>query len=168
MDMEATERLELPMIAPGQAQKELFHNEALHLLEAVVAGAVEELERNDPPPSPVAGTCYLVGANPTGDWSTHARHLAAFSGAGWRFVAPVVGLNVMVKNSGSTATYMPGGWEVGILRASQLVVEGEQVIGARAAAIADPAGGSLIDSEARIAVAGILSAMRQHGLIAPE
>lgn len=43
-----------------------------------------------------------------------------------------------------------------------------QVVGARAAAIADPAGGTVIDSEARTAVAGMLSAMRQHGLIASE
>ena len=166
--MEATERLALPLIVPGQAQKELFHNEALQLLDAAVAGAVEEDSRNDPPQSPVAGACYLVGDMPTGEWSLHAGHLAAFSGAGWRFVTPVVGLKVVVKTSGATATYMPEGWEVGIVRASQLEIEGEQVVGAQAAAVADPQGGNVIDSEVRIALAGILSAMRQHGLIASE
>lgn len=166
--MEATERLALPMIVPGQAQKELFHNEALQLLDAVVAGAVEEWGRNDPPQSPTPGACYLIGDAPTGVWSLNGGYLAAFSAAGWRFVAPVVGLRVIVKTSGATATYMPGGWEVGTLRGSQLVVEGEQVVGARAAAVADPAGGTVIDSEARTAVAGMLSAMRQHGLIASE
>lgn len=166
--METTQRLALPLIVPGQAQKELFHNEALLLLDAAVAGAVEELARNDPPQSPAAGACYLIGDAPTGEWALYAGHLAAFSGAGWRYVAPVVGLKVITKTSGITATYMPNGWEVGIIRAAQILVEGEQVIGAQAAAIADPAGGGVVDSEARIAVAGVLSAMRQHGLIASE
>ncbi len=41
--MSATPRLSLPFIVPGQAQKELFHNEALQLLDVLVAGAVEGL-----------------------------------------------------------------------------------------------------------------------------
>lgn len=146
------------MISPG----------ALQSLDAIVAGVVEEWGNNDPPQSPIPGACYLIGDTPTGEWSQYAGHLAAFTGAGWRFVAPVVGLNVIVKSSGAIATYLPGGWDVGSLRGSRLVVEGEQVIGAQAAAIANPAGGTIIDSEARTAVAEILSAMRQHGLIASE
>ena len=138
------------------------------LLDAVVAGAVEEAGRNDPPQSPAPGACYLVGDTPTGEWSSYPGHLAAFSGAGWRFVEPVVGLQVVVKTSGKSAAYMPGGWEIGTVHATQLLVNGEQVIGAQTAAIADPAGGAIIDSEARIAITSILAAMRQHGLIASE
>ncbi len=40
--MNASQRLALPFILPGQAQKELFHNEALQTLDLVVAAAVEE------------------------------------------------------------------------------------------------------------------------------
>jgi len=39
-------------------------------------------------------------------------------------------------------------------------------VGARAAAIDSPAGGTVVDLEARSAISAILSAMRQHGLIA--
>jgi hypothetical protein len=39
------------------------------------------------------------------------------------------------------------------------------VVGSRATAIADPGGGSTVDSQARTAVGQILAALRQHGLI---
>ncbi len=54
--MSATHRLALPHILPGQAQKELFHNEALQALDLVVAAAVEEPPRAAPPAAPAPGT----------------------------------------------------------------------------------------------------------------
>ncbi len=50
---------------------------------------------------------------------------------------------------------------------SGLVVAGDQVVGARAGAIADPAGGMVIDLMCRAAVIQMLNALRGHGLIAP-
>lgn len=164
--MDATERLSLPMLIPGQAQKEFFHNEALHILDALVAGAVEEPPRNEPPASPASGQCYLVGDGPVGDWSNYASHVAVFSEAGWRYVAPVAGMSLLVKSSGTFATSGSAGWEVGTLRASRVIVEGEQVVGPRLAAVADPTGGSTVDAEARLTLQQLLSALRQHGLIA--
>lgn len=139
---------------------------ALHMLDAIVAGAVEEPPREEPPASPASGQCYLVGSSPVGDWSDHASHVAVFSEAGWRFVAPVAGMSLLVKSSGTFATFGSPGWEVGTLRASQVIVEGEQVIGPQAEPIAAPAGGSTIDVEARLTLEQILSVLRQHGLIA--
>lgn len=139
---------------------------ALQLLDAVVAGAVEEPPRDEPPASPLSGQCYLVGSSPVGDWSQHAGKLAVFSEAGWRFVAPVAGMSLLVKTSETLATYGSAGWEVGTIRASRLLVEGEQVVGPRSAAISDPAGGSTVDAEARFTLQQVLSALRQHGLIA--
>jgi hypothetical protein len=49
-------------------------------------------------------------------------------------------------------------------RAAFLVAD-QQVVGARAAAIAAPTGGATVDSQARLAVSGILAALRSHGLI---
>jgi hypothetical protein len=48
---------------------------------------------------------------------------------------------------------------------SGLFIAGEQVVGRRAAAIAAPSGGAIIDAEARAAVSQILEGLRQHGLI---
>jgi hypothetical protein len=51
-------------------------------------------------------------------------------------------------------------------RANGYVVEGQQVLGARQPAIPDPAGGPAVDTQARDAIATILTVMRTHGLIA--
>jgi hypothetical protein len=164
--MEATERLSLPFIVPGQAQKELAHNEALLRLDAIVAAAVEEEARDDPPPSPTAGATYLIGEAPTGEWAGRADHLAAFSSGGWRYIAPVVGLSIFVKTSGAIAIYQSSGWELGTLRGSRLEIGGKQVVGTQTASITAPSGGGTVDLEARSSISQILTALRQHGLIA--
>ncbi len=72
---------------------------------------------------------------------------------------------MLVKGSDTVAVYGSSGWEVGTVRASKLVVNGDQVVSDRAGAVADPSGGTTIDTEARNAVVQILSALRHHGLI---
>jgi hypothetical protein len=164
--MSATPRLRLPLLAAGQAQKELFHNEALQLLDAVVAAAVEEPPMAVPPAAPASGSCYLIASDPSGAWSGHAHALASYSAAGWRFVAPVEGMTVYVGSNGLAATYRNGGWEIGLLSAAAIQVGGLQVVGPRAAAIPGPVGGSSVDVQCREAIELILAALRQHGLIA--
>ena len=136
------------------------------MLDTIVAAAVEEEPRNDPPTAPAAGSCYIVGAAPTGLWLGHASELAAFSPAGWRFIEPTQGLQAWVKSTSISAMYRSGAWELGVVRASQLSIGGQQVVGARSAVIADATDGSTVDVQARAAIAAMLAAMRQHGLIA--
>lgn len=131
----------------------------------LVAAAVEGLPTATPPAVPVAGLCYIVGASPTGDWAGQAQKLAAFTSGGWRFIAPFEGLGVYVRGAGTTAVYRGGAWDVGTITGSQVAIDGQQVVGAREAAIAAPAGGTAIDSEARTAIGQILAALRAHGLI---
>lgn len=164
--MSSTPRLALPFIIPGQAQKEIAHNEALQILDVLVAGAVEEEPQVAPPPSPAIGSCYIVADAATGDWQGRDGQVAAYTIGGWRYVSPADGMALHVRSSGETATYRSGDWELGVLRASSLVIGGNQVVAARAGAIADPAGGTKADPEARAAISAILSALRGHGLIA--
>ena len=58
-----------------------------------------------------------------------------------------------------------GAWEVGIVRASEVQIGGARVVAARQPAIAAPAGGTVVDGEARSAIDQILGALRAHGLI---
>jgi hypothetical protein len=164
--LSATARLQLPFLSAGQAQKEFTHNEALQALDTLVAGAVEEEPLQDPPSEPAVGSAYILGDAPTGDWAGKPQFIAAYSSGGWRLTPPVEGMSLYVKSTARWANYRSGAWEAGIVRASSLLIEGQQVIGGRASAIADPSGGSTIDAEARDAVDLILAAMRQHGLIA--
>ena len=138
---------------------------ALQLLDCIVAGAIEEPARNDPPISPAPGQCFLIGAAPTDEWSEFADHIASFGAGGWRFLAPVIGLRLIDKSTDTVATYSSAGWEIGTVRASRIVIDGQQVVGARTGPIADPTGGTTTDAEGRSAIAAILSALRQHGLI---
>lgn len=163
--MEVTDRLALPFILPGQAQKEVTHNEALQVLDAIVSGAVEGAPVNDPPPDPDVGSCFIVGSVPTGEWSQHQASIASFTSGGWRFIAPVEGMRLLLKDAKTFAVYVSGAWELGTVTASQIVVAGEQVVSTRASAIADPSGGSMVDSEARATLTEVLSALRHHGLI---
>ena len=163
--MSGTARLGLRFLSAGQAQKEVTHNEALQTLDALVAGAVEERPRADPPTAPAVGACYIVGSAPTGEWAGKPQYLAAFTSAGWRLLPPVEGMTLFVRSEALSAVYREGAWELGQVRASSLLIGGEQVVGSRAAAIASASGGATVDSEARAVLDQILGALRQHGLI---
>ena len=165
--METTARLGMPMLASGQAAKEITHNEALSIADLLIGGTVEEPPRNAPPASPVAGQAWIVGASPSGIWAGKAGQVAGYTRGGWRYVAPPDGLSLLVRTTGTFAVRRGGAWDIGEVRAALVKVGGTQVVGAQAAAIAAPAGGATVDAEARAALAAILAALRNHGLIAP-
>lgn len=150
----------------GQAQKELFHNEALQILDCVAAASVEEDPRNDPPASAAEGATYIVGPVPTGAWTGKAGQLANMSAGGWRFVIPTDGVSAVVKPSGLRAEFRAGAWNIGTVLADRVEVGGLQVLSTQVAAIASAAGGSTIDAEARSTIDQVLAALRHHGLIA--
>jgi hypothetical protein len=165
MSDEVTARWALPLLQSGQAQKEMFHNEALAALDLLAQGAVLSAGANSPPADPAEGECWLVGDSPDGAWAGHSGKLAGWTAGGWRFVAPRDGMTAWVAAEGVYARYAEGVWRIGELPVATLTVAGHQVVGARQGAIPDPAGGSVIDAESRAALAAILAAMRAHGLI---
>ena len=164
--MTASPRLSLPFLSAGQAQKEFFVNESLQVLDALVGGAVEEAPRNDPPQSPSVGEAYIVGPAPTGAWAGKSQAAAVYTDGGPRFIDPVDGMSLLMKTTGLTATFAAGNWEVGVAKALSLWIGGNQVVGARGAPIASPAGGAVVDAEARATLDLLLAALRSHGLIA--
>jgi hypothetical protein len=161
-----TARLALPFIAPGQAQKELFHNEALARIDAAVQASVVAAGLDTPPDSAIAGQCWIVGDAPAGAWAGQAGALAAWTDGGWRFVAPFAGLTVWLISDSLPMIHDGTGWTAGLLRATSLVVAGLQVVGARQPAVAPATGGATIDMEARAALSGLISALVAHGLVA--
>ena len=165
--MSGTPRLSLPFLSPGQAQKEFTHNEALQTLDVLVAGAVEEGPRSDPPASPLVGTAFIVGSAPTGAWAGKPQCVAAYTEGGWRFIPAVDGMDLYVKSNETSAAFRAGAWEIGRVRASQVMVNGQQVVGPRGAAIAAATGGTSVDTEARATIAEVLGVLRDHGLIEP-
>lgn len=165
MSDDITSRLALPLLQPGQAQKETTHNEALALLDLAVQASVLAVGTNAPPVAPVAGSAWIVGAAPTGGWAGQARAIAGWTSGGWRFVVAREGMTVWSIADGQYARFSGGAWTIGVLAGSHVSIGGVDVVGARRAAIPDPTGGTVVDSQARAAIIVILGCLRGHGLI---
>jgi Protein of unknown function (DUF2793) len=161
-----TDRLSLPLLSTAQAQKEMTHNEALALLDAVVQPVVVAVAPATLPASPAPGQAWIVGAGASGLWVGHDHSLAVWTSGGWRFVAPFEGMTVWSLADGMVVRRAGSVWAAGALTGNTLTLAGAKVVGAPGAAVANPTGGTTVDSEARAAVLSILSALRTHGLIA--
>lgn len=141
-----TPRFALPMLGVAQAQKEVTHNEALTLIDALVHATAEAGPLNDPPAEPEEGRCWLVGAAPTGDWSGQGHGIAIWTAGGWRFVAPQAGMAVVRLADGARLRFDDSEWVA-------------------PAAIATPSGGSTIDVEARSVLSALILHLEAQGLL---
>jgi hypothetical protein len=164
---ETTDRLALPLLIPGQAQKEIWHNEALMLIDGLVQPSVIAVAPATVPTTPALGACWIIGASPTGVWAGKAQHLACWTSGGWRFMPPREGMSCWNVADALTVRYTGGAWVKGVEQALSFKIGGQQVVGARSAAILNVTGGSTVDVEARFAINTILAMLRYHGLISP-
>lgn len=161
---EASARFDLPFIMPGQAQKEVFHNEALARIDALMQAAVEGVAAGAPADAQ-PGHCWRVAADASGDWSGHAHEIAICTSGGWRFIAPRHGTTVWNRADSVFNQWDGAAWSDGTLQAAGVSVGGKRVVGARQPGILSPSGGTTIDAETRSAVTQIIVALRSHGLI---
>ncbi|QJU57537.1 DUF2793 domain-containing protein [Sphingomonas sp. AP4-R1] len=162
---ETTPRLSLPLLQAGQAQKEALHNEALIVIDGILAGMVESVGEDHPPAMPAPGQAWIVGPAPTGDWAGQADAVAIWTAGGWRFAPAKEGMAFRLKGSGVRIERGSAIWGDGAAVATVLKIGGVQVVGPRLSGISAPAGGSVVDTEARAALGVILVALRSHGLI---
>lgn len=163
--MDTTTRFGLPLLAAGQSQKEAWHNESLLIADRLIDGLVEGAATADPPATSSLDGLYAIATGASGAWAGQDGMLAAYSSSGWRFIAPVEGMRLIERGSGQEWRRTASGWEVGRLQAHEVYCDGQKVVGARAAPIATPTGGTTIDAEARAGLAAVLAALRGHGLI---
>ncbi|MCF6216074.1 MAG: DUF2793 domain-containing protein [Emcibacter sp.] len=161
-----TPRLTTPYIISTQSQKEVTHNMALNILDALVQTAVETATLVSPPMSPPEGGLWLVASVATGDWLGHDGKIAQYIGGAWQFHAPFEGLLVWLKDDDVAAQFRSGLWQTGVVTAHKLEISGQQVVGPQQPAVGDAAAGAVIDVEARTALNNLLAACRNHGLIA--
>lgn len=161
-----TDRLQLPLLVTAQAQKEMTHNEALAMLDALVQPVVVSVAPTAVPVAPTAGQAWIVGAGAAGAWTGHDGAIAIFGSGGWRFCAAREGMSVWSVADGLVFRRVGSGWVGGAVTATSVSIGGQQVVGSRGAAIADLLGGTNVDAEARAVLAAVLERMRTHGLIA--
>lgn len=163
---EFTDRILLPLLATAQAQKEVTHNEALTLIDLLLAPVIESVAPVGVPASPIPGQGWIVGSAPGGAWLGQAHKLGFWTSGGWRFVDAPQGMTVWSIADAQPVQRNSGGWDIGTLRAGHLAIAGDQVVGPRLAPVAGASGGSTVDAEARVAIDSILARLRAHGLIA--
>jgi Protein of unknown function (DUF2793) len=138
-------RFALPLLFAGQSQKEVTVNEALLGADILLHPAVEALAAT-PPAAPASGQCWLVGSSATGAFAGQSDRIAAWTEGGWRFVAPRDGMRVYDIAASAHRLYAGGNWRL-------------------TAAPATPTGGTFVDSQARTAIAAIITALRNGGIL---
>jgi hypothetical protein len=139
-----TPRLGLPLLFAAQAQKEVFVNEAHAVLDALVHGIIEA-ESDTPPLDPQDGQCWIVGSGATGDWLGRETRIACRQSGQWLYVTPVDGMRVLDRAK-SQELLFSNGW-------------------IRVDPVQEPIGGSVVDSQARAAIAELISALTDLGLL---
>ena len=111
---ETTARLQLPIIAPSQAQKHITHNEALLILDGVTQLVVESIAADVPPVQPSDGGIYALGATPSGAWSGQAGTLAQWQGSGWYFLSPQSGWRAWDRATSQMYVFDGADWNVAL------------------------------------------------------
>lgn len=131
------------MATPGaQAQREATVNEAFARIDALIAPSIAG-EAVAPAAQPADGEAWIVGANPQGEWAGHEGDLAFFAGGAWLFVSPQPGMTVYDSSIAVVRRWIDG-WQT--------------------LALPDvPAGGTVVDSEARAAIEALIAALRAMG-----
>lgn len=104
-----TPNLDLPYIAPAQAQKHITHNEAIRALDALVQLSVTSIS-NTPPAAPGEGERYIVGQDPEGEFDDHSDMVAAFQDGAWVFLTPQTGWLVYDEASEELYVFNETGW----------------------------------------------------------
>jgi enamine deaminase RidA (YjgF/YER057c/UK114 family) len=139
-----TPRLGLPMLFTGQAQKETYVNEAHSLIDALAQCAVEG-SASAPPSAPVNGTNWLIGSGATGDWAGQDGKIGCYQSGNWMFATPFDGLRIFNRATHQFVHYS-GAWQT-------------------VASVAAPSGGTTIDTQARTALANLISALQTAGVL---
>lgn len=139
-----SDRHDLPFLIAGQAQKEYFVNEALARIDMLLHPVVEG-ELSGPPAEPAVGLCYIVGTGAGGAWADETASIAGWDGTQWTFVKPAYGMAAFDRSIGQSK-FFKGFW-------------------AASSGPEEPAGGAVIDTQARDAIANILVALRIAGII---
>ncbi|WP_199555142.1 DUF2793 domain-containing protein [Sandaracinobacteroides hominis] len=150
---EKTARLEMPMLIAGQGQKDVTHNEALMALDCLVGAVVASRQVLTPPQAPELGECWIVAPGAAGEWGGQENRLACWTVGGWRFHRVPEGFALWVVDEQRTIRRTAGGF-------AEVAPYGPPADGVEISQ-----GGSVIDVEAREALAALLHRLVGLGLV---
>ncbi|WP_198045889.1 DUF2793 domain-containing protein [Novosphingobium aquimarinum] len=107
-------------------------------------GAIEA-EIDGPPADPQDGECWLIAPSAIDQWAGRDAQLACRQAGQWIYIAPREGMRIFDRSRGQELFYSQG-W---------VSVEPVQ----------EPFGGSTVDPQARAAIADLISALTDLGLL---
>lgn len=107
-----SQNLNLPYIAPAQAQKHVTHNEALRALDAIVHLSLVSKSQTTPPASPSEGARYFVTAVGTDEWAEQDGQIAAYQDGAWAFYAPATGWQAWIQDESALQIWDGTAWQI--------------------------------------------------------
>ncbi len=96
--MTVTPRLSLPLLAAGQAQKHVTHNDALTRLDALIHLVADSRTQMVPPATPTELSAYIVPDGGSGIFAGRTDQVALFEDGGWTFLTPRAGWQAWVAD----------------------------------------------------------------------
>ena len=106
-----TTHLLLPYILASQAQKHVTHNEALRLLDAMVALSVLDRDLTAPPASPADGDRYIVASSATGLWTGWDLNVTFWVDGVWLRLVPRPGWLAWVADEAAFVVWNGSAWD---------------------------------------------------------
>ena len=106
----STPRFALPYIQAAQAQKEVTHNEALLMVDALVSLSLEDRHLSAPPVSPQNGQVWFINGAGSGAWNGQSNKLAHCDSGQWYFYVVPDGLRAWIKDEAGYFVYSGGSW----------------------------------------------------------
>jgi hypothetical protein len=94
----STPRFALPYIQANQAQKEVTHNEALLMVDALVSLSLEDRHLSAPPVSLQNGQVWFINGAGSGVWNGQSNKLAHYDSGQWYFYVVPDGLRAWIKD----------------------------------------------------------------------
>ncbi|MBV7255197.1 DUF2793 domain-containing protein [Pacificimonas sp. WHA3] len=158
-----TDSFSIPLLQAGQAQKDVTHNEAVLRLERWLAPRVKSRSLAVPPAAPDIGDAWVVAAGGAAQWAGHDGRIAEWRGR-WMYLSPPDGLLIWIEDEDALLMRKNGVWRDDGLPVDAISLRGTKLFAADPQPVVDPAGGGVIDVEARAAIAALLASLRGMGL----
>lgn len=106
-----TTHLGLPYVANKQAQRHIFHDEGLRILDALVMLSVADRDLSAPPASPAEGDRYIVKAPGSGAFAGKDNRIAHYADGAWFFYVASRGWLCYVADESALLSWDGSAWQ---------------------------------------------------------
>jgi len=110
IDWDGSPNWNLPYAISSQDKPRRSYNDLMKLLDMIHYASCKNKGQVAPTGSEADGVCYIVAANPSGEFAHYSKELAGKYKGRWHFVKPRQGMVVYVKDLGEFHYWGGSGW----------------------------------------------------------